>query len=317
MLGDLCEGAEQGHCDAGTVRYAQAAAGVEIPLALRALAVPVPLLAANTVMLRESHRFSGSIGALALAVHAGDGARAAALLRHDDSGALHSLEGVEPQAAVDLALAEGPAPSYRDYLLRLGSRPVADDAPGHAAWATSVLTAFERFRLLCAVREGEWGMAGLNRLVEKALAQTGLLAPRGEWYTGRPIMVTRNDPSLGVFNGDIGIALPSPSPGGGLRAYFVDGTLVRSVGVSRLAHVETAFAMTVHKSQGSEFEHTVLVLPSYGGSVLSRELVYTGITRARQAFTLFAERPGLLATAIQQPTKRASGLLGFLNVGAS
>jgi len=171
-----------------------------------------------------------------------------------------------------------------------------------------VLTAFERFRLLCAVREGDWGVAGLNRAVEKALAARGAIAPRGEWYAGRPVMVTRNDAALGVYNGDIGVALPGAAAGAGLRVYFMDGPELRAVGVSRLAHVETAFAMTVHKSQGSEFEHTALVLSAHAG----RELVYTGITRARQAFTLMAQAPGLLATAIHSPTQRASGLLRFL-----
>jgi len=311
VLGDLCQGAEQGHYDAGTVRYAQAAAGVDIPLALRALTGPVPLLAANTVMLRESHRFSGPIGALALAVHAGDGARAAALLRHDASGALHSLEGAEPQAAVDLALAEGPAPSYRDYLLRLGSRPVADDAAGHAAWAASVLAAFERFRLLCAVREGPWGAEGMARAIERAAREARLLGGTGQWYAGRPVLVTRNDAEAGVFNGDVGLALPAAG-GAGLRVFFADGPSLRSVSVARLAHVETAFAMTVHKAQGSEFEHTALVLPPHAGALLSRELVYTGITRARQVFTLVAPRAGLLAQAVQLRTQRASGLQGLL-----
>jgi len=311
VLGDLCQGAEQGHYGAGTVRYAQAAAGVDIPLALRALAVPVPLLAANTVMLRESHRFSGPIGALALAVHAGDGAGAAALLRHDASGALHSLEGVDPQAAVILALAEGPAPSYRDYLLRLGRQPEADDAPGHAAWAASVLAAFERFRLLCAVREGPWGAEGMARAIERAAREARLLGGTGQWYAGRPVLVTRNDAEAGVFNGDVGLALPAAG-GAGLRVFFADGPALRSVSVARLAHVETAFAMTVHKAQGSEFEHTALVLPPHAGALLSRELVYTGITRARQVFTLVAPRAGLLAQAVQLRTQRASGLQDLL-----
>jgi len=186
-----------------------------------------------------------------------------------------------------------------------------------------VLQAFERFRLLCAVREGDWGVSGLNRAVEQALEAQGAIRRSGEWYAGRPVMVTRNDAQLGVFNGDIGIALPGGSQGGSqggpqggpgqpLRVYFLQGDELRSVGVSRLAHVETAFAMTVHKSQGSEFEHTALVLPSRGGSVLGRELVYTGITRARQAFSLFSEVPGLLASAVGSPTQRASGLLRWL-----
>jgi hypothetical protein len=103
-------------------------------------------------------------------------------------------------------------------------------------------------------------------------------------------MVTRNDAALGVFNGDIGIVLPRARGGIGLRVLLPARARLRSVGVSRLAHVETAFAMTVHKSQGSEFEHTVLVLPAQSGRVLTRELVYTGITRARQAFTLVSGR---------------------------
>ncbi len=118
----------------------------------------------------------------------------------------------------------------------------------------------------------------------------GSLVKRGAWYEGRPVMVTRNDAAVGVFNGDIGITLPPATPNAPLRAYFLDGNTARSVGVSRLASVETAFAMTVHKSQGSEFDHTVLVLPRDAGRVLTRELVYTGITRARSAFTLVTPR---------------------------
>ena len=129
------------------------------------------------------------------------------------------------------------------------------------------------------------------------------------WYPGRPVMVTRNDPALGVFNGDIGIALPAAEHRGSLRVHFLDGDQLRSVAVSRLAHVDTAFAMTVHKSQGSEFEHTVLALSAQSGSVLTRELIYTGITRARKAFSLFAERPGLLAAGVGQVTRRESGLM--------
>ena len=108
----------------------------------------------------------------------------------------------------------------------------------------------------------------------------------------------------------------SATAGGGLRVYFADGSQLRSVGVARLAQVETAFAMTVHKSQGSEFEHTVLVLPPRAGAVLGRELVYTGITRARQAFTLVAAQPGLLAQAVAQRTQRASGLRARLDARA-
>jgi exodeoxyribonuclease V alpha subunit len=120
-------------------------------------------------------------------------------------------------------------------------------------------------------------------------------------------MVTRNDAELGVFNGDVGVALPG-CQSAALRVYFLDGDNLRSVGVSRLAHVETAFAMTVHKSQGSEFVHTALVLPEGGAKLLTRELVYTGITRARESFTLIEGQPRLLQQATQRKSQRASGL---------
>jgi exodeoxyribonuclease V alpha subunit len=125
-------------------------------------------------------------------------------------------------------------------------------------------------------------------------------------------MVTRNDPGLGVFNGDIGIALRPAAADAPLRAHFRDGSGLRSVTVGRLSSVETAFAMTVHKSQGSEFEHAALVLPPEAGRVLTRELVYTGVTRARQCFTLACSRPQTLAAALAQRTRRASGLRELL-----
>lgn len=201
----------------------------------------------------------------------------------------------------------------------------------HTAWVKAVLRAFDRFRILCAVHDGPWGDRALNHGVQRALAQAGLLQPAGEWFVGRPVMVTRNDAALGVFNGDVGVVLPSArsgagradgaggaasagGSGGALRAWFLDGDALRSVSVSRLAHVDTAFAMTVHKSQGSEFAHTVLVMAPGAGGVMTRELVYTGITRARTHFSLVEGEPGLLATAIRQRVVRASGLQARLGL---
>ena len=170
---------------------------------------------------------------------------------------------------------------------------------------------------------GDWGVAGLNRAIEQALRARGALGRAAgpgaaslgsEWYEGRPVMVTRNDSALGVFNGDVGVALRSaPLPGSGrelgaLRVWFADGDQLRSVLASRLAAVETAWAMTVHKSQGSEFHHTVLVLPPHDSPVATRELVYTGITRAREAFTLVAPDPAVFVQAVRRRTRRASGL---------
>ncbi|RZS56861.1 exodeoxyribonuclease V subunit alpha [Sphaerotilus mobilis] len=280
------------------------------------------------------------------------------------SPAVAALSGVDPALVVQVALAGRPADGvvdpadsqaaeaaeaaeavsaagagYRQMLQVLaGQRPgpktlSAVPAEAHPAlleaWAREVLRAFDRSRVLCAVREGDWGVEGLNRAVEAALRRDGLIARQGEWYEGRPVMVTRNDPSLGVYNGDIGIALRQPpgerarggavlEPAGSshepepLRVWFLDGDQVRSVLASRLSAVETAWAMTVHKSQGSEFGHTVLVLPPRINPVLSRELVYTGITRARLAFTLIAPDAAVFDAALSRRTRRASGLRGRL-----
>ncbi|MBC7731845.1 MAG: exodeoxyribonuclease V subunit alpha [Bacteriovorax sp.] len=318
VLGDLCRDAEQGRYRADTAAFIEAVTGQRLPAQFLGHG---PALAQQTVMLRESRRFSGLIGQLAAAVNAGDAKAAVALLKGAAAGQpLHWLDAPTPAAVVHLAVhgragVKGAGDGYAGYLDALRQRPEAADRAGYEAWALSVLTAFERFRLLCAVREGDWGAAGLNTAIERVLVAEGRLVKRGEWYEGRPVMVTRNDPGVGVFNGDIGIVLKPLDIAAPLRAFFLDGTAVRSVGVSRLANVETAFAMTVHKSQGSEFEHTVLVLPQEPSQVLTRELVYTGITRARQAFTLVTGRPQAFAQALAQRTRRASGLLELLDDG--
>ncbi len=304
VLGDLCRDAEAGRYSWVTRDYVAATTGEIIdPAYLDPVGSP---LAQQTVMLRTSRRFGGPIGQLARAVNAGDGAGASACLRAESAQKLHWIEHARAQSVVALALEgrDGAPGGYRLYLAEVRSGPQGD----HAAWIKRVLTAFERFRILCALREGEWGVAGLNRAIESALAEVRLISKRGEWYAGRPVMVTRNDYGAGVFNGDIGIALPAAQAGVAMRVFFLDGDEVRSVLASRLADVETAFAMTVHKSQGSEFEHTVLVLPPETSQVLTRELVYTGITRTREQFTLVSANSTVLNEAIARKTQRASGL---------
>jgi exodeoxyribonuclease V alpha subunit len=250
------------------------------------------------VMLRQSRRFGGPIGQLALAVNGGDAARAEAVLRA--GGELRWIEHAHQHHVVQLA-----ADGYAGYLGLIGAGPGQIE---HLDWVRSVLAAFEAFRILCAVREGEWGVGGLNDAIELRLDGARLIKRRGEWYVGRPVMVTRNDYGTGVFNGDIGLTLADPARPGSLRVYFMEGEQVRSVLATRLRHVDTAYAMTVHKSQGSEFRHTVLVLPSEGGAMIARELIYTGITRASAQFTLVTAGSGMLVDAIGRRTLRASGL---------
>ena len=311
VLGDLCRDAERGRYDAATAAHLQVATGMALPMAMCDDAGPP--LAQQTVMLRRSRRFDGPIGELAQAVNAGDHAKAEALLQEAADGRLLWLKHRDPAVVVRLAVqgragAEG---GYASYLRLLQQRDTASESD-----VPDLLQAFEQFRVLCAAREGDWGAAGMNAAIERALAAEGLLQRRGEWYEGRPVMVTRNDAALGVFNGDIGIVLRL-QPGGPLRACFPAGDTYRAVGVGRLADVQTAFALTVHKAQGSEFAHTVLVLPPEPGPLLTRELVYTGITRARQAFTLAGARPQALAEALAQRTRRSSGLLDRLQAGSA
>ena len=303
VLGDLCHDAQAGGYDGATLAYALGASGEAIPAEFTGAA---GALAQQTVMLRHSRRFSGPIGQLALAVNAGDVARAEAVLR-SGADALTWIEQAQQHHALQLAL-----DGYRPYLALIGAARRESAAASHDGWARSVLQSFESFRLLCAVREGEWGVAGLNAAIEQRLEAARLIRRRGEWYVGRPVMVTRNDYGTHVFNGDIGLTLADPARPDSLRVYFLEGDAVRSVLATRLRHVETAYAMTVHKSQGSEFAHTVLVLPKSGGSMLARELVYTGITRASLKFTLVTPAGAVLAEAIGRRTQRASGLRAML-----
>ena len=295
VLGDLCHDAHLGHYDEATVAYVERTSGETIPASFRSAGGD---LAQQTVMLRRSRRFGGPIGQLALAVNAGDEARVEHVLRADGDE-VRWIEHAQQGQVLQLAQA-GYAPYLE--LLRAGQQD------SHEDWVRQVLRSFEAFRILCAVRDGEWGVVGLNEAIEKRLAASELLRHGAEWYVGRPVMVTRNDYSTGVFNGDIGITLPDPARPGAPRVYFLEGDAVRSVLASRLRNVETAFAMTVHKSQGSEFRHTVLALPREGNAVLTRELVYTGITRASAVFTLVTPNADVLREAIMRRTYRTSGL---------
>ncbi|RJG02576.1 exodeoxyribonuclease V subunit alpha [Noviherbaspirillum sedimenti] len=315
VLGDLCFDAQAGRYTPASAQYVLAASGQITPAAIAGtlaatIAASGDALAQQTVMLRKSRRFGGPIGALATAVNDGDALAAAACLRAREDAALRWLEPARQTDLLGLAIdgragAEG---GYRAYLALLRQMPPAGDAAAYEAWVKTVLLAFDTFRILCAVREGEWGVAGINQAIEQRLEREGLIRRRGEWYTGRPVMVTRNDHGVGVFNGDIGIVLPDLARADSQRVYFLNGDAVRSVLATRLAAVETAYAMTVHKSQGSEFRHVAMVLPHEAGQVVARELVYTGITRAREFFTLVTPAVAVLEAAVVRKTQRASGL---------
>jgi len=173
-------------------------------------------------------------------------------------------------------------------------------------------SALSRFRVLCALREGPYGAERVNQLLENRLTHLGLIRRRGRWYSGQPVLITRNDYSLRLFNGDIGIVYPEDGNGANqtqnLCAFFpVESGGFRTIALTRLPDHGTVFAMTVHKSQGSEFERVVLILPAYPSQLLTRELLYTGMTRARQHFELWGS-PEVLEWAAARRIERSSGL---------
>jgi exodeoxyribonuclease V alpha subunit len=179
------------------------------------------------------------------------------------------------------------------------------------------MDAFCRFKILCALKIGPFGVNAINNLAERALGEQNLIADhRSEgrpWYRGRPVLITRNDYNLGLFNGDIGITLPDPdaSPDASkdeFHVYFADASGgVRRFPVHRLPEHETVWAMTVHKSQGSEFDDVVLILPDRDYPLLTRELIYTGLTRARHKVSIWGSE-SVLKAAIARKIERTSGL---------
>ncbi len=262
-------------------------------------------LADCMVHLSKSYRYAsqGGIGALARAINAGD--------PREVWSSAASGEGVgflagEPEA-LEPRLSELAVDGFRPYL---EAREPADK-----------LRALGRFRFLTAHRRGRLGVEHLNQLCERALASTGLVRPfsgheqRASWYPNQPVMVTQNDYQLGLFNGDVGVITRSED--GQLRAWFLGASApgelptLRAVLPARLPAHETVYAMTVHKSQGSEFDEVVLVLPPKPSPILTRELIYTAVTRARHRVSLAGQR-SVLESGVSQRIRRASGLSEML-----
>jgi exodeoxyribonuclease V alpha subunit len=326
VMGQLCAGAQQGNYWPDTAHWLRLSTGQNVA----AWQGGGSALAQQTVMLRDSRRFAADslIGQWASAVNAGDRLAVNALWQATPvwrPGALQPVTRLAPAQGFDAQLANLVRAGWHDWLAQwqavadnvsplqgaVPSRNPATITAGSAACsdaqALALLRTLSRFQVLCALREGPAGVLAVNRAIARALG----FASEG-WYNGRPVMVTRNDYNLGLMNGDIGLCLCTAS---GLRVAFavVDGNgspALRWVLPSRLDAVETVFAMTVHKSQGSEFEHVALLLPERMSPVLTRELLYTGITRAKQQLTLVAAQDAVLLQAVARQILRSGGL-GF------
>ena len=280
VLGDICSVAN-GFPEDETKRL-EGILGAEVPKAEGA-ASPI---SASIALLKRNYRFGeGSIGRFADAVIAGN--TQAALDASDDEKLKWRPLASERQL-VD-ALVGVADQSFR---------PVLDaNSPQEA------LDCFNQFRLLAAERRGVFGVEGLNARVESLLG----IRAAGAWYPGRPVLITENDYELGLYNGDFGLAWPNENDRLMVWVAASDGTL-RHVSPARLPAFETCYAMTVHKAQGSEFDRIALVLPPRESAVVTRELLYTAVTRARRSVEIWATEAAL-KTAIERRIRRASGLV--------
>lgn len=180
------------------------------------------------------------------------------------------------------------------------------------AGPAEVFARFERFRILCAHRGGRLGVSHVTAALERALMRAGLIDLHATWYAGRPVMITRNNHELGLYNGDVGIVLADPAAGNELRVFFqMHSGQMQAFLPARLPAHESAWAITVHKSQGSEYDEVLLLLPETASALVTRELIYTGVTRARKAVTIAADRQ-TLAGGIARRVQRRSGLVDKL-----
>ena len=293
VLGDICG---RGRPPAYSEELCAAVSEVTGDL-LEPAAGPVPRIADHLVELRRSWRFGqdSGIGNLARAVNRGDADASLEILAND------GFPDVTLQPPSDEVIAglieQRIIPVYRE--LMVGPDPGA------------ALAALNRVRVLCALRSGPQGVGRLNEQIEQALEDAGLIRRDSQIYTGRPVMVTANDHALRLYNGDVGLILSDARSGGASRVFFPTSEGIRRVLPSRLPPHETVYAMTVHKSQGSEFDEVLLVLPEAESRVLTRELVYTGVTRSRKRVRLLATEQRL-RDAITRPIVRATGLYDAL-----
>ncbi len=334
VLGDLCQQAQDGHYSKKSCAYVAQSTnqiiGAEYQATEATLRLPklARMISQATTMLRHCYRSEGQ-GLLDFAAWVNQQGildyGLAGLQRYFDqfSNELHYLElpfideKQRDWRAFDQLVVNGYQP-YLQKLQELNSVATQSDEVLEQ-WVLDLFDQHKKFQLLCALRQGDFGVEGLNLRIRQLLVNRRLITGgEQQWYSGRPVLVTQNDYSLKLMNGDIGICLEMPVSDGDIagsgispfRVAFPDGKGgIRWVLPSRLQGVETVFAMTVHKSQGSEFEHTALIVPDKVNAVLTKELLYTGITRSKKRFTLIAPEAKVLETALKQKISRASGLL--------
>ena len=252
-------------------------------------------------MLQKNYRFpaDSGIGGISRDINCGDIEKSMRLLKDPNEPALEWVE-IDTRNQFTRQLTRKIIDGYRKYLTI--KDPVL------------AMGAFREFKILCALKIGPFGVMSVNELAEQVLRREKLISDHRTgnhpWYRGRPVMITINDYGLGLYNGDIGITLADPDAATGdhLYVYFKDASgKIRRFLPHRLPQHETVYAMTVHKSQGSEFDYVILILPDKDIPLMTRELIYTGVTRARRKVSIWGTEP-VLTTAISRKIERSSGL---------
>ena len=243
----------------------------------------------QTLELQKSHRFDEDIKNLATAIN-----------QQQDLEAWRLLQtGNKNIALLETDLIDYISKQQIDYLRLITARAEFSD----------IYKAFNRFQALCATRLGKNSVSDINHAVELSLSNKKLIHLSGLWYCGRPIMITQNNAALQLYNGDIGICLRDKEQEDQLRVFFqrADGSIKKYL-PARIPHCETVFAMTIHKSQGSEFEEVLIILPETISPVLTKELLYTAITRAKKTIKLVANEAVFFST-VRQRVQRVTGLI--------
>jgi len=249
----------------------------------------------SVVVLQKNYRFSSEsgIGALSKLVNAGRGKEALDLIKQGSYINIKWQDIPPPNDMIQL-LEQKTLDRYVSYI--------------KASSVEEVFLHFEGFHIVCALRQGPYGVITINQIIEHLLKRKGLIKYTGRWYKGQPIMINKNDYKLKLFNGDVGILFPDIENNGNLRAFFkAEEGQHRKILPARLSNFEPVYALTVHKSQGSEFDDIIVVLPDRSSDILTRELIYTAITRAKKGIEIWGNKE-VFCEAVSRQTIRQSGL---------
>jgi exodeoxyribonuclease V alpha subunit len=288
VLGDICSGISE-------YKYSEAFyrnIGKFLKINIKAENNNQPDIRDSIVLLNKNYRFKGNLYSLSIAVNSGDTAKAFNILKSSNS----EISWIDPEknTMYRTILQKNLLGLYMEYIKETDIE--------------KAFNIFDSFRVLCALRRGPFGVVTTNNWIEQILKNQGLINPYRRFYNNRPVLITKNDYNTGLLNGDIGIIRKDKKAEDNLYAFFKDGSgSFKKISPYKLPEHETVYSMTVHKSQGSEFEKVILILPDKPGPIITRELIYTGITRTKSDIQIIS-RESVLKYGISNFTKRTSGI---------